>query len=303
MAKQRRGRNVNGILVLDKPASESSNRSLQRVKRLFNASKAGHTGSLDPLATGVLPLCFGEATKISQFLLDADKRYSTTIKLGIKTASGDSQSEVLKTSEVNLDKKQVEDSLEMFRGEIRQIPSMYSALKHKGVPLYKLARKGEEVERKERVVTVYSLNLLDFRGDEIDLEVHCSKGTYIRMIADDLGDQLGVGGHVTVLRRLQSGPFTLAQSVTMEQLEAAAQGTDPGILDQYLIEADFAVEHLEKVDLPTITADFVRQGQAVIARGLPTSGTVRLYDNGQFIGIGKILDDGRVAPVRLIKTD
>jgi len=303
LAKQRRGRNVNGILVLDKPASESSNRSLQRVKRLFNASKAGHTGSLDPLATGVLPLCFGEATKISQFLLDADKRYSTTIKLGIKTASGDSQSEVLKTSEVNLDKKQVEDSLEMFRGEIRQIPSMYSALKHKGVPLYKLARKGEEVERKERVVTVYSLNLLDFRGDEIDLEVHCSKGTYIRMIADDLGDQLEVGGHVTVLRRLQSGPFTLAQSVTMEQLEAAAQGTDPGILDQYLIEADFAVEHLEKVDLPTITADFVRQGQAVIARGLPTSGTVRLYDNGQFIGIGKILDDGRVAPVRLIKTD
>ena len=303
MAKQRRGRNVNGILVLDKPAGESSNRSLQRVKRLFNASKAGHTGSLDPLATGVLPLCFGEATKISQFLLDADKRYSTTIKLGIKTASGDSQSEVLKTSEVNLDKKQVEDSLEMFRGEIRQIPSMYSALKHKGVPLYKLARKGEEVERKERVVTVYSLNLLDFRGDEIDLEVHCSKGTYIRMIADDLGDQLEVGGHVTVLRRLQSGPFTLAQSVTMEQLEAAAQGTDPGILDQYLIEADFAVEHLEKVDLPTITADFVRQGQAVIARGLPTSGTVRLYDNGQFIGIGKILDDGRVAPVRLIKTD
>jgi len=303
LAKQRRGRNVNGILVLDKPAGESSNRSLQRVKRLFNASKAGHTGSLDPLATGVLPLCFGEATKISQFLLDADKRYSTTIKLGIKTASGDSQSEVLKTSEVNLDKKQVEDSLEMFRGEIRQIPSMYSALKHKGVPLYKLARKGEEIERKERVVTVYSLNLLDFRGDEIDLEVHCSKGTYIRMIADDLGDQLGVGGHVTVLRRLQSGPFTLAQSVTMEQLEAAAQGTDPGILDQYLIEADFAVEHLEKVDLPTITADFVRQGQAVIARGLPTSGTVRLYDNGQFIGIGKILDDGRVAPVRLIKTD
>ena len=303
MAKQRRGRNVNGILVLDKPAGESSNRSLQRVKRLFNASKAGHTGSLDPLATGVLPLCFGEATKISQFLLDADKRYSTTIKLGIKTASGDSQSEVLKTSEVNLDKKQVEDSLEMFRGEIRQIPSMYSALKHKGVPLYKLARKGEEIERKERVVTVYSLNLLDFRGDEIDLEVHCSKGTYIRMIADDLGDQLEVGGHVTVLRRLQSGPFTLAQSVTMEQLEAAAQGTDPGILDQYLIEADFAVEHLEKVDLPTITADFVRQGQAVIARGLPTSGTVRLYDNGQFIGIGKILDDGRVAPVRLIKTD
>ncbi len=303
MAKRRRGRSVNGILVLDKPAGESSNRSLQRVKRLLDATKAGHTGSLDPLATGVLPLCFGEATKISQFLLDADKRYRTTIKLGIKTASGDSQSETLKTCEVNLSKKQVEDSLDNFRGEIRQIPSMYSALKHKGVPLYKLARKGEEVERKERIVTVFSLELLDFRGDEIDLEVHCSKGTYIRMIADDLGDQLGVGGHVTVLRRLQSGPFTEAQSVTLEKLEAEIQGNDPHTLDQYLLPADFAVEHLEKVDLPTVTADFVRQGQPVIARGLPTSGTVRLYDTGQFIGIGKILDDGRVAPVRLMKTD
>jgi len=303
LAKQRRGRNVNGILVLDKPAGESSNRSLQRVKRLFDASKAGHTGSLDPLATGVLPLCFGEATKISQFLLDADKRYRTTIKLGIKTASGDSQSEVLETREVNLVRKQFEDSLELFRGEIRQIPSMYSALKHQGVPLYKLARKGEEVERKERVVSVYSLQLLDFRDDEIDLEVHCSKGTYIRMIADDLGDQLGVGGHVTALRRLQSGPFTLAQAVTMEQLEATVEGNDPEILDQFLMAADFAVEHLEKVDLPTVTADFVRQGQAVIARGLPTSGSVRLYDSGQFIGIGKILDDGRVTPVRLMITD
>ena len=303
MAKQRRGRNVNGILVLDKPAGESSNRSLQRVKRLLDASKAGHTGSLDPLATGVLPLCFGEATKISQFLLDADKRYRTTIKLGIKTASGDSQSEILKTCEVNLSKKQIEDRLDNFRGEIRQIPSMYSALKHQGVPLYKLARKGEEVERKERIVTVFSLELLDFRGDEIDLEVHCSKGTYIRMIADDLGDQLGVGGHVTVLRRLQSGPFTEAQSVTLEKLEAEIEGNDPQTLDQYLLPADFAVEHLEKVDLPTVTADFVRQGQPVIARGLPTSGTVRLYDTGQFIGIGKILDDGRVAPVRLMKTD
>ena len=303
MSKRRRGRSVNGILVLDKPAGESSNRSLQRVKRLLDASKAGHTGSLDPLATGVLPLCFGEATKISQFLLDADKRYRTTIKLGIKTASGDSQSEILKTCEVNLSKKQIEDRLDNFRGEIRQIPSMYSALKHQGVPLYKLARKGEEVERKERIVTVFSLELLDFRGDEIDLEVHCSKGTYIRMIADDLGDQLGVGGHVTVLRRLQSGPFTEAQSVTLEKLEAEIEGNDPQTLDQYLLPADFAEEHLEKVDLPTVTADFVRQGQPVIARGLPTSGTVRLYDTGQFIGIGKILDDGRVAPVRLMKTD
>lgn len=300
MAKRRRGRSVNGIIVLDKPAGESSNRSLQRVKRLLDAAKAGHTGSLDPLATGVLPLCFGEATKISQFLLDADKTYRTTIKLGIKTASGDSQAETLSTSEVNLTRDQVEHCLDSFRGEIKQIPSMYSALKHEGVPLYKLARKGQEVERKVRNVTIYSLDLLDFRGDEVDLEIHCSKGTYIRTIADDLGDMLGVGGHVIVLRRLKSGPFTESASVTIETLEAQAQENGYAALDNFLQPADIAVEKLEKVDLPTATADFLRQGQPVISRGLPTEGTVRLYDNGHFFGIGKILDDGRVAPVRLM---
>jgi len=300
LAKRRRGRNVNGIIVLDKPAGESSNRSLQRVKRLLDAAKAGHTGSLDPLATGVLPLCFGEATKISQFLLDADKKYRTTIKLGIKTASGDSQSETLSTSSVNITREQVERCLDSFRGEIEQIPSMYSALKHNGVPLYKLARKGEEVERKVRHVTIHHLELLDFREDELDLEITCSKGTYIRMIADDLGDMLGVGGHVIVLRRLQSGPFMESASVTIETLEAEAQSLGPAGLDHYLQPADIAVQALQKVDLPTDTADYVRQGQAVISRGLPTSGTVRLYDNGVFFGIGKILDDGRVAPVRLM---
>jgi tRNA pseudouridine55 synthase len=300
LAKRRRGRNVSGIIVLDKPAGETSNRSLQRVKRLLDAAKAGHTGSLDPLATGVLPLCFGEATKISQFLLDADKKYRTTIKLGIKTASGDSQAETLSTSPVNLTREQVELCLDSFRGEIEQIPSMYSALKHNGVPLYKLARKGQEVERKVRNVTIHHLELLDFRGDEVDLEISCSKGTYIRTIADDLGDMLGVGGHVIVLRRLQSGPFMESASVTIETLEAEAQALGPAGLDKYLQPADIAVEALEKVDLPTVTADYVRQGQPVISRGLPTSGTVRLYDNGQFFGIGKILDDGRVAPVRLM---
>lgn len=300
MGKRRKGRQVDGIIVLDKPAGDSSNRSLQQVKKLLDAAKAGHTGSLDPLATGVLPLCFGEATKVSQYLLDADKQYRTTIKLGVKTASGDSQSEVLSTSEEKVTLEEVETCLDTFRGEIKQIPSMYSALKHHGVPLYKLARKGQEVERKERNVTVYRLELLDFRGDEVDLEIDCSKGTYIRTIADDLGDKLGVGGHVIALRRLKSGPFHEDQAVTLETLQDIHDKDGLEALDRFLHPADLAVEALEKVDLPTFTADFIRQGQPVIARGLPTSGDVRLYDEGRFFGIGKILDDGRVAPVRLL---
>lgn len=299
LTKKHKGRNINGILVLDKPAGESSNRSLQRAKRLFDAAKAGHTGSLDPLATGVLPLCFGEATKLSQFLLDADKRYRTTIRLGVKTASGDSQSEIISTSDKQVTRAQVEQHLEIFRGDILQLPSMYSALKHQGVPLYKLARKGQEVERKQRRVTVYHLELLDFRGDEMDLDILCSKGTYVRTIADDLGDALGTGGHVIALRRLQSGPFLESHAVTLEQLEQEV-GAGPQELDHHLLPADMAVANLAQVVLPTVTADFVRQGQAVIVRGLPNSGTVRLYENEVFIGIGKILDDGRVAPVRLM---
>lgn len=302
MARRARGRDITGIIVLDKPIGESSNRSLQRVKRLFNAAKAGHTGSLDPLATGVLPLCLGEATKLSQFLLDADKRYRTTVRLGVKTASGDSQSEVLDTRPVNVTRKQVEDCIEQFRGEIVQVPSMYSALKHQGVPLYKIARKGGEVVRKEREVTVFRLDLLDFRGDEVDLDISCSKGTYIRTIADDLGDALGTGGHVTALRRLQSGPFLESDAVTIDQLELAAATGGPENLDQFLMPADLAVEHLPRTDMPAATADFVRQGQAVIVNGLPRTGLVRMYDEKGFFGIGKILDDGRVTPVRLLKT-
>lgn len=300
MGRRRKGRPVHGIIVLDKPAGDSSNRSLQRVKRLLDAAKAGHTGSLDPLATGVLPLCFGEATKLSQFLLDADKRYLTTIRLGVKTASGDSESEVLSTCNDKVSQAQVEKCLESFRGEITQVPSMYSALKHQGVALYKLARKGQEVERKQRQVTIHHIDLLDFRGDELDLDIICSKGTYIRTIADDLGDMLGVGGHVKALRRLASGPFTLEHAVTMDTLEAEAADHGPQALNQFLQPADIAVAMLAKVDLPKVTAEYIRQGQPVIARGLPTTGQVRLYEEGEFFGIGKILDDGRVAPVRLL---
>jgi len=203
---------------------------------------------------------------------------------------------------VNVSRKQVEDCLEQFRGTIVQVPSMYSALKHQGVPLYKIARKGGEVVRKEREVTVFALELLDFRGDEVDLDIRCSKGTYIRTIADDLGDALGTGGHVTALRRLQSGPFLESDAVTIDQLELAAATGGPENLDQFLMPADLAVEHLPRTVMPAATADFVRQGQAVIVNGLPRTGQVRMYDEKGFFGIGKMLDDGRVTPARLLKT-
>ncbi len=303
MAKKRRGRPVDGIILLDKPSGESSNASLQRVKRLLDAAKAGHTGSLDPLATGVLPLCFGEATKISQFLLDADKAYWTRIKLGIKTDSGDSQGSTLASTDPgHLRREDIESALSRFQGEIEQVPSMYSALKHQGVPLYKLARAGKEVERKVRRVTIHSIDLLAFEGDELELKICCSKGTYIRTIADDLGEVLGVGAHVTALRRLKAGPFEVEDCLTFTQLEELKQSGGLAALDAELVPADDAVRELPRVLLPASTAFFVRQGQAVITRNLPTHGLVRLYDAETFIGIGEILEDGRVAPRRLVST-
>ncbi|MDC0598796.1 tRNA pseudouridine(55) synthase TruB [Gammaproteobacteria bacterium] len=304
MAKRRRGRNISGILVLDKPQGESSNRSLQRVKRLFDAAKAGHTGSLDPLATGVLPLCFGEATKISQFLLDSDKAYRTIIKLGVKTASGDSEGEVISATDASgVTSEQLAAALETFSGDIEQVPSMYSALKHQGVPLYKLAREGKTVERKVRTVKIYDLQLLSFFLDEVELEIHCSKGTYIRTIADDLGDLLGVGAHVISLRRLKAGPFSLENSIKYEELDQLLEQGGFAAIDEHLIAADQAIPELPQVILPSITADYIRQGQAVIARHLPTDGLVRLYDEKLFLGIGEILDDGRVAPRRLLSAN
>ena len=302
--RKRHGRNLSGILILDKPQGETSNRSLQKVKRLFQAAKAGHTGSLDPLATGVLPLCFGEATKISQFLLDSDKAYRTKIKLGVKTATGDSEGEIVAEKDCsNISLQQIEKALEGFRGGIEQIPSMYSALKHQGVPLYKLARAGKTVERKTRIVTIFELTLISYEGAYVELDIHCSKGTYVRTIADDLGEYLGVGAHVTALRRTQAGPFKLDQAQTYESLEKYLEQSkgdeDFSAIDEFLIPADQAIQELPEVILPSATADFVLQGQAVIARHLPTSGLVRLYKESIFIGIGEILEDGRVAPKRL----
>ncbi len=301
MAKRKKGRSIDGIVILDKALGISSNRALQEVKRIYDAQKAGHTGSLDPLATGVLPLCLGEATKVSQFLLDSDKKYRARVKLGVRTDSGDSEGNVLEScAEVHVTEQQVKEALKRFEGEIEQIPPMHSALKVNGVPLYKMARKGQTIEREARLITVYSIELTALEGDELELEIACSKGTYIRTIADDLGQALGCGAHIIALRRTQAGAFTEADCVTTEALQAelAAGGLDS--IDDHLIPMDQAIADLPEVVLPSITASFIKNGQPVLVRHLPEEGLVRLYEEGQFIGIGCIDDDGKVAPRRLI---
>lgn len=305
MAKQRRrkGRIISGIIVLDKAVGLSSNKALQEVKWLFEANKAGHTGSLDPLATGVLPLCLGEATKVSQFLLNSDKRYRARIKLGIRTDSADSEGQVIaECDEVNVSREQVEQALQSFKGETQQIPPMHSALKVDGVPLYKLAREGKTIPREARSICVYELELTDFQGDEIELEITCSKGTYIRTIADDLGQDLGCGAHIIALRRLQAGAFTEADCVSTDVLREVKEKHGMDRLDQNLIPMDRAIEDLPEVNLPSIAASQFKNGQSVLVRHLPEEGLVRLYEEEQFIGIGCIDDDGKVAPKRLILT-
>lgn len=303
MARRRRGRDVNGILVLDKPLGMSSNEAVQKVKRLFNAKKVGHTGALDPLATGVLPLCFGEATKFSQYLLASDKKYWVRVRLGVATDSGDADGQVVATQPVEgVDEARVEEALRFFRGEIDQVPSMFSAIKHKGQPLYKLARQGIEIEREARRVTVFSNELLEFSGDTLVLMIHCSKGTYVRTIVEELGEILGCGAHVAQLRRTAAGPFTEADLVTFEALEEALTH---GSLDPFLLPVAAAVREWPEVRLTDNTAYYLRQGQPVIVPHAPSSGWVRLSeveadDSTKFIGVGEILDDGRVAPRRLV---
>lgn len=295
---------MDGILVLDKPAGMSSNAALQVAKHLFGAAKAGHTGSLDPLATGVLPLCFGEATKLSQFLLDADKTYVTTVRLGIRTTTGDAEGEVItRVEDPAVDETELTAALRRLTGTIEQVPPMYSALKHQGVPLYQLARQGVEVERAARQVTIHRLDLLRRTGSELEIEIDCTKGTYVRTLADDLGQLLGCGAHVTALRRTRAGPFHIEESVTLAALQAEVGAQDAAslaALDAWLLPADQVVRDLPAVDMPAVTARCIRQGQPVLVRHLPAAGLVRLYDESRFIGIGEILDDGRVGPRRMI---
>ena len=289
---------------MDKPAGISSNDVVQQAKRLFGAQKVGHTGSLDPLATGVLPLCFGEATKFSQYLLDANKTYWTRIRLGVSTETGDADGEVIAQVDATaITQTQVSDVLEHFVGEIEQIPSMYSALKHQGQPLYKLARQGIEVERAPRTVTIYSAELLQFAEAYIELRVHCSKGTYIRSLAEDLGAALGCGGHVSALRRLAAGPYAEAQAVTLEQLR---EFDDPQEMDALLLPVASAVGSWPSVRLHEDTAHYVRQGQPVQVAHAPTDGWVQIFESAEedrFLGVGEVLTDGRIAPRRLVASD
>ena len=304
---RRKGRPVDGILLLDKPAGITSNGALQRVKHLFGAAKAGHTGSLDPIATGVLPICFGEATKFSQFLLDADKSYVATMRLGEQTTTGDSEGECIATQPVpEMSRPEAEDYLDPFRGEIEQIPSMYSALKVDGQPLYKLARQGIEVERKARPVTIFRLTLLEQTNDTWVIDLVCSKGTYVRTLAEDLGAAIGCGAHVVALRRRQAGPFQIDESYSLDELDEIKIENAIEGLDAVLLPVSAAVDDYPEVEMTDLTASYFLQGQAVQIAGVSGEGMVAVYaetdEVRNFVGVGSILDDGRIAPRRLVTT-
>lgn len=289
---------VNGVMLLDKPVGFTSNQALQTVKRLLNACKAGHSGSLDPIATGLLPLFFGEATKLTQFLLNADKRYWTVFRLGVSTTTYDSEGEVTATRPVTASARDIEKTLVAFRGEIEQIPPMYSAIKHQGEALYKLARAGVEVEREPRKVTVHEIRMLGFQDDLLTLEISCSKGTYIRTLAHDLGEALGCGAHVVQLRRLATGDIPIDQAVTLEQLETLATPVERARLLQ---PVDSVLRALPDVHLTPLASHYLKQGQPVSARHGLVPGWVRLYEGeNRFLGMGQVMDDGRVAPRRLL---
>ncbi len=297
-----RGRNVNGILLLDKPLGISSNHALQQAKQLFKAQKAGHTGSLDPLANGLLPLCFGNATKISGFLLDADKRYYVRVKLGVTTTTADAEGDVLETlSAEHITEQDIHAVLAEFSGVIQQLPPMYSAVKHNGQRLYKLAREGIEVEREPREITIYKLELVKAEMPEFELMVHCSKGTYVRTLAEDIGRMLGCGAHVTGLRRTKVGPYDDEHLISMQQLQQLAATSDFSQLDNLLLPMDTGMSHWPSVQLTANSSFYVKQGQPVQVQQAPADGWVRIYDaNNEFMGVGEIDDDGRVAPRRLL---
>lgn len=300
--RRRRGRQVDGILLLDKPKGQSSNRALQSAKHIFKAQKAGHTGSLDPLASGLLPVCFGKATKVSAFLLDADKHYVCTAQWGVKTATGDAEGEVVERSPTPVAQAgAIEKSLAAFRGELQQIPPMYSAVKHKGRRLYELAREGIEVEREPRPIRVDAFDLLDTNDGQLDFRVHCSKGTYVRTLIEDWAESMGGCAHITGLRRLAVGPFRQGPFYTLEDLEQVAlQGLE--WLDNLLLPIDAALAEWPAVTLDADSSFYMRQGQAVQVPRAPTQGQVLVYDeNARLLAVGEILDDGRVAPRRMLR--
>lgn len=294
-------RDIHGIFLLDKGLGLSSNQALQKVKYLFRAKKAGHTGSLDPQASGMLPICLGEATKFSQYLLDADKTYRVTFKLGETTSTGDVEGEVIKTRPVQVSLEDVQSVLPRFVGKISQLPSMYSALKHQGRPLYEYARAGIEIERQPREITVHDLQFLSYEAPFVSLEVRVSKGTYIRTLAEDIGEALGCGAHVTYLRRLSVANFKESEMMTLEALGeylANPEASHFSLLksvDAFLLDCQF-------VQLTPSTVFLIKQGQSVFIPHAPQAGEVRLLaPGGRFLGMGCIQEDGRIAPKRLIR--
>ena len=296
---RKRGRRkfIDGVLLLDKPAGISSNRALQQARGVYQARKAGHTGSLDPIATGLLPVCFGEATKLSQFFLGTDKRYWTRLKLGERRDTGDIEGHVVQRRDVDVNEDRLQAARAAFTGNLMQTPPMYSAIKRQGQPLYKLARQGIKVERMARPVTVYDLKLNRLTADQIDLDIHCSSGFYVRSLAEDIGEYLGCGAYVEQLRRTAVGHFSVQTAHTLEDLRGMEN--EKTRLD-CLIAEDQALPHIPEVQLSADATYYLCRGQAVRAARLPETGWVRLYGEGAgFLGLGQVLEDGRVTPKRL----
>ena len=285
------------MLLLDKPIGYSSNQALQKIKLVYQAAKAGHTGTLDPLATGLLPLCFGEATKFAHFLTDADKVYIATLKFGITTNTGDAEGEVLSVKDVNFSKMQLEQVCSQFVGVISQIPPMYSALKHEGKAMYEYARAGVEIERAARTITIHNIEINAFDQDVATITVKCSKGTYIRTLAEDIGAQLGCGAHLIGLRRTATANYQISQAITLEQFEAMS----PAQRALLLLPADSAVQHLPEIILDADSTFYLQQGQAIWQSGAVPQGLIRLYnEQHEFLGLGELQSDGKIAPKRLI---
>jgi tRNA pseudouridine55 synthase len=289
-------RKVDGVLLLDKPLGMSSNTALQAARRLLNAEKAGHTGTLDPLATGLLPLCFGEATKFAGELLDADKAYEATLKLGQTTTTADAEGEVLQTRPVQVTQTALEAAIQQYTGSISQVPPMYSALKRDGKPLYEYARAGVELEREARNVIIHKIDLLEWDGDKVRLAVDCSKGTYIRTLAEDIGEVLGCGAHLTALRRTRIGSIQLTEAVTLDAMEVSTNR------DSLLAATDSLLSELPQAHLDAQATDRMLHGQAVEWGTENTPGLrYRAYAaDGRFVGLCQIDAQGRLAPKRLI---
>lgn len=297
LQEKRIKRNVNGVLLLDKPTGITSNAALQQVKRLYCAAKAGLTGILDPMASGLLPICFGEATKFAQYPTDADKSYDLVMQLGVTTDTGDREGQVLSRQTPNVSLENVQRAIARFTGIIQQVPPMHSALKHQGQPLYKYARQGIEIERKPREVTLHRIALNDFQGEALSLSADCSKGTYIRVLAEDIGRHLGCGAHLIALRRTRVGNFTLRDAITLDSLQALSAAE----LEQELLPIDCLLEGMPAVQLEMELAYFLRQGQAIFLPALEALRRYKVYDEKhELIGVAVVGEDGKLAPKRLV---